>query len=170
MKKRKQNRDIQPQFKRPQLNLKKDTQIGVAVVFFVVLSILFTLSLVGSAGKFGEVANQVIKLAFGWVAYVVPVIFLMVAVALARRNEEQVPNTVSTHAYVGAVLLTLTLTGFLHLLVVRSGADAFEMVKGVSRRRVFGSTDFVSTYSPHGICGKPCDFGGRSNCQFVCDV
>ncbi|MBX4205178.1 MAG: DNA translocase FtsK [Candidatus Doudnabacteria bacterium] len=127
--KRNQNRQIPPAFKRPQLNLKKETRIGVAVVFFVVLAILFTLSLLGSAGKFGEVANQVLKLAFGWVAYVVPVIFVMVAMALMRRNEEQEPNTVSTHAYVGAVLLTLTLTGFLHLLVIRNGADAFEMVK-----------------------------------------
>ncbi|HEX5429993.1 MAG TPA: DNA translocase FtsK 4TM domain-containing protein [Patescibacteria group bacterium] len=127
---RNQTQTSQVAFKRPQLNLKKETRIGVAVVFFIVLAILFTLSLFGAAGKFGEVANDVLKLAFGWVAYVVPVIFLMVAVALMRRNDEQEANTVSTHAYVGAVLLTLTLTGFLHLLVIRTNVDAaFDLVR-----------------------------------------
>ena len=78
-----------PQFKRPQLNLKRDTRKTVAMVFFVVLAILFTLSLMGLAGPFGSVANQVLKLAFGWVAYVVPLIFLVVAVALFRQNPEE---------------------------------------------------------------------------------
>ena len=129
MAKRKQ-KEIEQSFKRPQLNLKKDTRKGVAVVFFVVLAILFGLSLFGAAGKFGEISNSVLKLAFGWVAYAVPVIFLMVAAALMRPNEEENPNTVSTHAYVGAVLFTLTLTGFLHLMVIHSVVDqAFDLVR-----------------------------------------
>ncbi|OGE82412.1 MAG: hypothetical protein A3B10_02970 [Candidatus Doudnabacteria bacterium RIFCSPLOWO2_01_FULL_44_21] len=117
-------------FKRPQLNLKQDTRKGVAIVLFVLLALLFSLSLIGLAGPFGNVANQVLKLAFGWVAYLVPVIFLIVAAALIQKNPEAEPSSVSTHAYVGAVLLTLTLTGFLHLLVIRSDtAAAFEVVK-----------------------------------------
>src|SRR5258708_1962554 len=117
-------------YKRPQLNLKRDTRKGLAVVLFVVLAIIFTLSLVNVAGPFGSVANQVLKLAFGWVAYVVPLIFLFVAIALFRQDPEEESNTVSTHAYVGAVLLTLTLTGLLHLLVIRSDVGlAFALVK-----------------------------------------
>src|ERR1051325_4350936 len=95
-------------YKRPQLNLKKDTRRGVITVFFVVLAILFALSLANVAGPFGSVANQVLKLAFGWVAYAIPLIFLFVAIALFRQTPEEESNTVSTHAYVGAVLLTLT--------------------------------------------------------------
>lgn len=130
MPKRKQKPEIESKFKRPQLNLKQETRRGVAVVFFVVLAILFTLSLIGLAGKFGEIANQVLKLAFGWVAYTVPAIFLMVAIALFRKDEEPNPNTVSTHAYVGAVLFTLFLTGFLHLLVLHPNVEeAFNLVK-----------------------------------------
>ncbi len=129
--KRNQRQSAQATFKKPQLNLHKDTQKGVAVVFFIVLAVLFSLALLGSAGTFGEVANKVLKLAFGWVAYVVPLIFLMVAVALFKSRDENNPaNTVSTHAYVGAVLVTLTLTGFLHLLVIRSDINqAFDIVK-----------------------------------------
>ncbi len=130
MTKRKQKPIAESSYKRPQLNLKKETRKGVAVVFFVVLAILFALSLAGSAGPFGEVANKVLKLAFGWVAYVVPLIFLMVAVALFQTKNEDETNTVSMHAYVGAVLVTLTLTGFLHLLVLRTDVNqAFDLVK-----------------------------------------
>jgi S-DNA-T family DNA segregation ATPase FtsK/SpoIIIE len=130
MGRRKQKKELEVPFKRPQLNLKNDTRKGVAVVFFVVLAILFTLSLIGSAGSFGEIANKVINLAFGYVSYIVPIIFLMVAVALFRTNDAEHPNTVSTHAYVGAVLLTLTLTGFLHLVVMREDINqAFTLVQ-----------------------------------------
>lgn len=120
-------------FKRPQLNLKRDTRKGVAIVFFVVLAILFTLSLTNLAGPLGSVANQVLKLAFGWVAYAVPVIFLFVVIALFRQKPEEETSTVSTHAYVGAVLLTLTLTGLLHLWVLRPDVNqAFNLVKAGS--------------------------------------
>src|SRR5690349_12338525 len=109
-----------PNFKRPQLNLKRDTRRAVAMVCFVVLAILFALSLAGLAGPFGTVANQVMTLAFGWVEYVVPIIFLVIAVALFRQGPEEEASSVSTHAYVGAALLTLTLTGLLHLLVIHN--------------------------------------------------
>jgi S-DNA-T family DNA segregation ATPase FtsK/SpoIIIE len=129
-KKRNQEQYDYSNYKRPQLNLKKDTRKGLAVVLFVVLAIIFSLSLAGFAGPFGEIANKVLKLAFGWVAYVVPVIFLFVAIALFRQNPEEESNTVSTHAYVGAVLLTLTLTGLLHLWVIRSDVSlSFDLVK-----------------------------------------
>ena len=133
-KKKQKNQDIEAGFKRPQLNLKKDTQRGLAVVIFIVLSILFTLSLANIAGPFGEISNRVMKLTFGWMAYGVPLIFLMVATALLKQPDQQQDpeksNTVSTHAYVGAVFLTLSLTGLLHLVVIRNDyTKAFEMVK-----------------------------------------
>lgn len=120
-------------FRRPQLNLKKDTQRGVAVVVFIVLSILFTLSLANIAGPAGQIANRVTRLTFGWMAYGVPLIFLLVATALLKQNDgdsEEERNTVSTHAYVGAVFLTLSLTGLLHLTVIRNDyTQAFARVK-----------------------------------------
>jgi S-DNA-T family DNA segregation ATPase FtsK/SpoIIIE len=117
-------------FKTPQLNLKRDTRKTLAVVFFVVLAIVFILSLAGLAGPGGRVANQILKLAFGWVAYVTPLIFIFIAIALFRQQPEEETSSVSTHAYVGAVLLTLTLTGFLHLFVTKDNINAsFELVK-----------------------------------------
>src|SRR5688572_6326808 len=118
------------QFRPPQLNLRKDTRRAVMVVVFVVLSLLFLLSLVGFAGPFGEISEKILKLAFGWVAYIAPLIFLFVAIALFRQDPEEEYKSVSTHAYVGAVLLTITLTGFLHLMVIRNDvSQAFELVK-----------------------------------------
>ncbi|MGE5297835.1 MAG: DNA translocase FtsK 4TM domain-containing protein [Acidobacteriaceae bacterium] len=117
--------------RRPQLNLKKETRIGVAVVVFFLLAIIFTLSLVGSAGPFGQVANQVMKLAFGWIAYGVPLMFIMVALALMKQRKEDEHHAVSTHAYVGAIFLTLALTGFMHMLTIKSAdpASAFTIAK-----------------------------------------
>lgn len=118
------------EFRRPQLNLKRETRKGVAVVFFIVLSLLFILSLTNNAGPFGNVLSRVLKLAFGWMAYGVPLIFLLVSLALFKPNEEEEQNnTISTHAYVGGVLLVLTLTGLLHLIVLRpDSSKAFELV------------------------------------------
>src|SRR3989338_8144076 len=125
--KRNQNKYDFSNFRRPQLNIKSDTRKGVIVVVFVLLAILFVLSLANLAGPFGSVANQVLKLAFGWAAYIVPLIFIFVAAALLRQKTEEDSSTVSTHAYVGAVLLTLTLTGLLHLWVLRHDINqAFE--------------------------------------------
>ncbi|HYC79978.1 MAG TPA: DNA translocase FtsK 4TM domain-containing protein, partial [Candidatus Binatia bacterium] len=130
--KKQKNEDQENGFRRPQLNLKKDTQRGVAVVVFVVLTILSALSLLDIAGPFGEITNRVTRLTFGWMAYGVPFIFLMVAAALLKQEEpEDVgTNTVSTHAYVGAVFLTLSLTGLLHLIVIKNDyTQAFVRVK-----------------------------------------
>src|SRR3990167_4418372 len=129
---RKRNQDSNdfPSFKRPQLNLKHETRKGVLIVLFLVLAIVFVLSLVGLAGPFGSITNRVLKLAFGLVAYLVPLIFMFVAFALFRQKSEDDASSVSTHAYVGAVLITLTLTGFLHLLMLRSNINrAFDLVK-----------------------------------------
>ena len=131
--KKQKEADIDSGFRRPQLNLKKDTRKGLAVIVFIVLSILCTLSLMDIAGPFGQIANRVTRLTFGWMAYGVPLIFLMVATALLKqtdKNDEKENNTVSTHAYVGAVFLTLSLTGLLHLVVIRNDfTQAFAKVK-----------------------------------------
>src|SRR3989344_2238654 len=119
-----------PDFKRPQLNLKTETRRGVAVVFFIVLVIVFALSLSGNAGVFGDVLSKVLKLAFGWMAYGVLVVFMFIVVSLLRNKASDEDQTVSTHPYVGGVLLTVALTGLMHLLVIRNDIGlAFELVK-----------------------------------------
>jgi S-DNA-T family DNA segregation ATPase FtsK/SpoIIIE len=131
MAKRKQNfEDYSKSFRKPQLNLKKDTRRGVIGVIFLVLAALLGLSLLELAGPFGKISHQIMKLAFGWMAYGVPVVFVLISFALFRQNEAEESNTISTHAYVGGVLLIVTLTGILHLWVIRNDiAGAFEIVK-----------------------------------------
>jgi DNA segregation ATPase FtsK/SpoIIIE, S-DNA-T family len=123
-------------FRRPQLNLKSGARQGVAMVVFLVFAGLVVLSLAGAAGTFGAIANQVLSLAFGWMAYGVPLIFLLVVWVLFRDRDDDDQDeveTVSMHAYVGAALLTLTLTGFLHLLVIKDDlSQAFDLVKAGS--------------------------------------
>ncbi|MBI2355951.1 MAG: DNA translocase FtsK 4TM domain-containing protein [Candidatus Doudnabacteria bacterium] len=116
--------------KRPQLNLKTETRKGVAVVFFIVLVIVFALSLNGNAGPFGEVLSKVLRLAFGWMAYGVLVVFLFIIISLLKNREQSESDSVSTHPYVGGVLLTIALTGLMHLFVIRNDINqAFELVK-----------------------------------------
>ncbi|MBI3952642.1 MAG: DNA translocase FtsK 4TM domain-containing protein [Candidatus Doudnabacteria bacterium] len=130
MAKKNQDQDWDANFKRPQLNLKTDARRGVAVVLFCVLAVLIILGLIGSAGSFGTILNKILRLAFGWMAFGVPAIFLLVAAALLRQPKDEEKNTVSTHAYVGGVLLMLSLTNFLHLLVIRKDLNtAFDMVQ-----------------------------------------
>ncbi len=118
------------QYQPPRLNLHKETRKGVAVVIFVLLALLFVLSLAGLAGPVGGISKQILILAFGWVAYVTPLIFLFVAIALFKEKPSEESKSVSTHAYVGAIMLTLSLTGILHLSVIHSNvATAFELVK-----------------------------------------
>lgn len=127
---RRKYKEISEEFiKRPQLNLKTETRRGVAVVFFIVLVVVFALSLNGNAGPFGDVLSKVLKLAFGWMAYGVLAVFLLIIVSLLRNREDDKSNTVSTHAYVGGVLLVITLTGLMHLLAIRNDiSQAFELV------------------------------------------
>ncbi|MBI4049755.1 MAG: DNA translocase FtsK 4TM domain-containing protein [Candidatus Doudnabacteria bacterium] len=116
--------------RRPQLNLKTETRRGVAVVFFVVLLVVFALSLSGNAGPFGDVLSKILKLAFGWMAFGVLAVFLLVIVSLLKNRDEDRSSTVSTHAYVGGVLLMVTLTGLMHLFVIKDDINqAFELVK-----------------------------------------
>ncbi len=129
MAKRQKESNNDQSFKRPQLNLRRDTRIGVAVVVFLLLAALFILSLSGSAGAFGQIASQVLGFAFGWMAYGVPIVFILVATALFKQRKEEEPG-VSTHAYVGAVFMILSLTGLLHLIAMGSNAQAaFEIAK-----------------------------------------
>jgi DNA segregation ATPase FtsK/SpoIIIE, S-DNA-T family len=137
-------------FRTPKLNLKRETRIGVAVVVFLLLAVLMVLSLSGSAGAFGQVAGQVLKLAFGWMAYGVPLVFLMVAVALLKDRKDE-DSAVATHAYVGAVLMTLAFTGLLHLIVLRNDATiAFEVAK---EGRGGGYLGVLTSYPLHKLMG-----------------
>jgi S-DNA-T family DNA segregation ATPase FtsK/SpoIIIE len=131
MAKRKQNWEIgNGAFKKPQLNLKKDTRRGVMGIIFLVLAALLGLSLMQLAGPFGKISQQVLKLAFGWMAFGVPVVLVLIAAALFRQSDEEESETISTHAYVGGVLLVVTLTGILHLWVIRNDLSlAFDVVK-----------------------------------------
>ncbi len=129
MAKRHKDSNNDSNFKRPQLNLKHETRMGVAVVVFLLLAALLILSLSGSAGTFGQITSKILGFAFGWMAYGVPVIFILVAMALFKQRKDEESN-VSTHAYVGAVFLTLALTGLLHLFAIGAdSAKAFEVAK-----------------------------------------
>lgn len=115
---------------RPQLNLKTDTRKGIVAILFTVLALLVILSLAGSAGPLGDILRKVLKLAFGWMAFGIPAVLAVVVVALLRRSEEQERLSISTHAYVGGVLLTISLTGLMHLILIRDDPGlAFDLVR-----------------------------------------
>lgn len=122
-----------------ELNLSPETKRGISIVVFLAMGIIATLALSGIAGSFGVLSTKLLKLVFGSVAYVAPLLFFGVSLSLflgvRKRDDDEEPEDEEKTAamirtYVGAALFTLAITGILHLFAIESGeATAFELVK-----------------------------------------
>lgn len=108
---------------------------GILIIVFLALAVISFLAFFEQAGRFGEILNNIMGLLFGQAALVSPLIFLSLSLALflaARRESrenEEIPSS-NVRIYIGAGLLTIGLTGLLHLLALRNNPEAgFELVK-----------------------------------------
>ena len=117
----------------PRLKLSPATKRGILIVVFVLLAVVSLLAFFDAAGSLGTVVNKLFTLLLGWAAVVTPLIFVSIAVGLflaGRREEEEDEPASNLRVYLGAILLTLGLTGILHLLAMRPDPGmAFELVK-----------------------------------------
>ncbi len=130
-KKKKDERDIKHGFKlnTPELHLANETKRGIAVVVFTVLAIIAMLSLLGVAGSVGAFLYRLLSLAFGVMAYIVPLLFIMVALSLFKQGTEPDAEQYSPYfrIYFGALLLTGSIAGLVHIFYLRSGLLAFDV-------------------------------------------
>jgi DNA segregation ATPase FtsK/SpoIIIE, S-DNA-T family len=110
------------------LNLGEETKRGVVVVVFVVLALVTFLSSLGIAGTLGSYLFRLLSLTFGSLAYLVPVILLLVAISLFKRNlSEEKDHGLYARTYLGAVLLTASIAGLLHIFYIPSSSSAFQV-------------------------------------------
>lgn len=113
--------------KGPKLNLAKETKRGIVVVIFVVLALVAILSLIGIAGSFGALLVNALTSVFGVMAYIVPVILLLVAVSIFKQDlEEQSRDTgFYFRTYLGALLLSGSIAGLIHIFYLSPNLSAF---------------------------------------------
>jgi S-DNA-T family DNA segregation ATPase FtsK/SpoIIIE len=114
---------------RPKLGLSPETKRGISVVVFVVLALLAILSLAHLAGSVGEVLLTVLTSVFGNLAYLVPLLLLMVAIALYKQDLEENKKDSSFYlrTYLGALLLTASIAGLIHMFYLGGDASAFQL-------------------------------------------
>lgn len=92
---------------------------AIGAVFFVVLGILFTLSLFNYAGTLGEWIRIALDFSFGNGAYVTP--FVCVFYVYALLNPRETDERVSTSKIIGIALLFIATLGLFELYEAKSG-------------------------------------------------
>ncbi|GAC1412889.1 MAG: DNA translocase FtsK [Candidatus Doudnabacteria bacterium] len=114
---------------KPNLNLSPETKKGVAVIFFTALFLVTFLSLFHTAGIVGEYVNQALRFGFGYIAYFVPIIFLLVGISLYRQTiKEEETQHFYFRTYIGAFLLAGSFAGLLHVFFMKDGTKALDLV------------------------------------------
>ncbi len=115
---------------KPSLNLSPETKKGVAVVFFAALFFIALLSLFDKAGIVGEYISKFMRFGFGYIAYFVPVVFLLIAASLYKQsvNEQGVQQHFYFRTYLGAFILSGAFAGLIHLFYMKDGARPLDLV------------------------------------------
>ncbi len=115
---------------KPTLNLSSETKKGIAVIFFVILFLISLLSLFNKAGIVGSYINEAFRFGFGYIAYVVPFIFALIAWSLGRQSlDEEEGKHFYFRTYFGAFLLAGAFAGLLHVFYMKDGTAALDIVK-----------------------------------------
>lgn len=82
-------------------------------VFLGICALLLTLAMFGMAGPFPQALLESARSLFGWAAFVLPAILLIVTVHKFTSEQHRIPWSV----YFGMVVFMTSLSGFLHLFV-----------------------------------------------------
>ncbi|MHB8870887.1 MAG: FtsK/SpoIIIE family DNA translocase [Candidatus Doudnabacteria bacterium] len=123
---RKQKEHLIP---KPSLNLSPETKKGLAVVLFVALFLITLLSLFDKAGIVGEYISKGFVFGFGYIAYFVPIVFLLIGISLYKQNvDEEAGQHFYFRTYLGAFILAGSLAGLIHIFYMREGYGALDLV------------------------------------------
>ncbi len=106
----------------PKLNLARETKRGIVVVVVIVLALVSILSLAGVAGSLGGYLNKFFSMTFGVMAYLVPVVFLLIAVSLFKQDltKDEVDEAFYFRTFLGALLMTGSIAGLIHIFYLQS--------------------------------------------------
>ena len=112
----------------PEFRLPPTIKRGILIIAFLALGVISFMAFFDQAGKAGEFLNKAMGLLLGQGALVAPLIFLSIALALflagRREDEDDEEETSHLRIYIGAGLLLIALTGFLHLLAMRASPES----------------------------------------------
>ncbi len=113
----------------PKLNLASETKHGIAVIIFVVLGVVSALSLAGYSGGFGNWLASVLAMAFGVIAYLIPLVLLLIALVLLRKPSagQEEDDHIYFRTYFGVFLLVGSITGLIHIFYLYSNDSAFDL-------------------------------------------
>src|SRR5260221_653020 len=116
--------------KAPDLGLSSETQRGIMVVFFSLLSAVTLLAILGIAGSLGKSYVNLLTWLLGILGYFVPALFLLMVILLAKHklagNEDQETDTAFYfRVYLGSLLLTGATAGLIHIFYLGEGISAF---------------------------------------------
>jgi DNA segregation ATPase FtsK/SpoIIIE, S-DNA-T family len=128
-KRKKREEKEERKFSKPKLNLAPETKRGITVVIFVLAALLVVLSLANLAGPLGQQLFKFLTLAFGVLSYAVPIILLAVAISLYKQDLEKTGRHSSFYwrTYLGAMLLTASLGGLIHMFLISPQQSAFDL-------------------------------------------
>ncbi len=135
MGRRKKNKGILSNLKFPELNLSSDTKRGVAVVVFVFLGLLTLMATINLAGSLGRFLLDILRWGFGVLSYFVPLLLFLVAIQLARHKfledekEREKHNGFYWRIYLGAFLLLGSVSGVIHIFYLANGEKALSLAR-----------------------------------------
>lgn len=132
----------------PELNLSSDTKRGITVIVFAVLALLVLLSLANLAGTLGNYLVKVLSAVFGVIVYIVPLLLLLVAISLYRHNgDEDSDKGMYFRTYLGAILLTGSITGLIHIFQLSDSVGGFDLAIQGKGGGYFGAVFAQPTFS-----------------------
>ena len=99
---------------KPHLDLASETKRGIAVVVFLILAGVTALSLVDIAGDLGKFIFNMFALLFGIIAYLVPLIFLLIAYLLFKSVPDEENKHPYFRTYFGMFLSAGAIAGLIH--------------------------------------------------------
>ena len=104
----------------PDLKLHDKTKQHITGVIFLLLTILSFLSLFGFSGAFGVWMFRIFSWCFGLIAYIVPLVLLVITISIFKSDTEEDSSGMYTRIYIGIVLLSATMAALLHLIFMHS--------------------------------------------------
>ncbi len=107
-------------------SLKGDAKRSILAVFCVAFAVLFVLGYFDGAGSFGGFLDGVMRVTFGWGKWIVPPLFVLLAIFFMKRGRATLSDWVKL---LGFVLLSFSLLGFLHLYLGDTQEELFAVAK-----------------------------------------
>ena len=119
-KKKQENRENENKYQmiKPNFDPVIKRWIGTVILFGLAFFSLF--SFLNGAGKIGGYLNDGLELAFGWGAFMFPIILILVGYYLFTKEKRASMAT----RYIGIFLLTVSFLGILHLFYLDRGREA----------------------------------------------